>query len=212
MHFFIDLRYLFPPLLNLILFVFLTSHHGKSYCDQHDTAIQILQYPIFKLPFFMLSILLLLIFLFTSIKLPLTAKPIRLRTGKFSALLAMATIASVVLPPSLFWLVYLFLIVAFPWYGILWILFKHLFNCLRHTLQSVPTIFIVCVTRNDQQNSSEPAATQVEQIGRVEILDGCNIQNQADACTWTRPCMMASYEQDSCSLFSLKKVRIYEPK
>ncbi|KAL5750794.1 hypothetical protein ACOSP7_025397 [Xanthoceras sorbifolium] len=192
MHFFIDLRYLFPPLLNLILFVFLTSHHGKSYWDQNDTAIQILQYPIFKLPFFMLSILLLLIFLFTSIKLPLTAKPIRLRTGKFWALLAMATIASVVLPPSLFWL--------------------HLFNWFRHTLQSVPTIFIVCITRNDQQNSSEPAATQVEQIGRVEILDGSNIQNQAHACTWTRPCMMASYEQDSCSLFSLKKVRIYEPK
>ena len=165
MHFFIDLRFLFPPLVNLILFVFLTSHHAKSYWNQDE----ILQYPILKLPFLMLSILLLLIILFTSIKLPLTAKPIRLHTGRFSALLAMAIVASIILPPSLFWLAYLFLIVLLPLHGILWNLFKHLFNWFRRTLQSIPTIFIICFTRN-QQNTSKPAAShQVEHIPSVEI-------------------------------------------
>ncbi|KAK1564440.1 hypothetical protein Q3G72_003286 [Acer saccharum] len=64
----------------------------------------------------------------------------------------------------------------FPLYGILWNLFKHLFNWFHRTLQSIPTIFIICFTRK-QQNPSEPAAShQVEQIPSVEI-EGRHIEN-----------------------------------
>ncbi|TXG51245.1 hypothetical protein EZV62_023769 [Acer yangbiense] len=166
MHFFIDLRYLFPPFVNLCLYLFLTSKGDGSYYywGQND-VVDFLQYPI--LIFLILAILLLLFLLFTSIKLPLTAKPLRLRAGNFSALLAAAFLASIMLPPSLFWFAYLLLVIISPWYRILWSLFKHLFDGLCQNLRSIPTIFINCVTQN-QENFSDPAATRIEQIiGRV---------------------------------------------
>ncbi|KAL5748359.1 hypothetical protein ACOSQ2_025656 [Xanthoceras sorbifolium] len=179
MHFSIDLRYLFPPLVNIFLFIFLTSQGGSSfyYWDQDD-AVDILQYPILKLPFFILAVLLLLFFLFTSIKLPLTAEPLRLRAGNFSALLAVAILASIILPPSLYWFAYLLLIIISPWYRIMWSLFKQFFSWLRQILQSIPTIFITCVTQN--QENSDPAATdRMEQIGRIDIEDNLIQQNQS---------------------------------
>ncbi|KAL5750793.1 hypothetical protein ACOSP7_025396 [Xanthoceras sorbifolium] len=171
MNFFIDLRYLFPPLVNLFSFLLFTSQGDE---------VEILRYPISKLPFLMLFLLLLLIILFlsTSIKLPLTAKPIRLRTGNFSVVLAMATLASIILSPSLFFVAYLFLMLTSFWSGILWSLFKRLFNWLRQSLQSVPTIFIICFTQN--QENTEPTATDhqnVEEIGRLEV-QGNFIQNR----------------------------------
>ncbi|KAL5750783.1 hypothetical protein ACOSP7_025386 [Xanthoceras sorbifolium] len=157
MHFFIDLRYLFPPLLNLILFLFLTSHGGKFYWDLQNVVAAILQYTVLNFLLLMLAVLfLLLLFLFTPIKLPLTAKPIRLRTGKFSALLALAILASIILQPLLFWVAYSFLIIISPGYKKLWSLFKHFFNWLRQNLQSFPTIFIVCFTQQNQVNSEPP--------------------------------------------------------
>ncbi|KAL5815054.1 hypothetical protein ACOSQ4_025695 [Xanthoceras sorbifolium] len=169
MNLIIDLRFVFPPLVNLILFLFLTSPYGKSdnWELQDGTAFEILQFPISKLPFLMLLILLLLFFLFTSITLPLTANPIRLRAGNFSALLALAIVASLMLPPSLFWFSYLFLIMLAPLYGKLWSLFKHFFSWLRRISQSFPTIFIIFSTQN--QENQELAAPQVEQIGSPEI-------------------------------------------
>ncbi|KAJ0094517.1 hypothetical protein Patl1_15544 [Pistacia atlantica] len=74
MQLFVDLRYLFPPLVNLFFSVFRTSQFNIWIILEFD------QYPFLKLTFLLIAILMLTLFLFTSITIELcfasTAYPI----------------------------------------------------------------------------------------------------------------------------------------
>ena len=161
MKFSIDLRYLFPPLLNLIIFfMFLKSQDGNSWAVQDGTS-EILLYPILKLPFFsqILVLLLLLIYLFISVKLHLRIRrQLSVRCGKLSVLLAISTLASLILAPSLFLVAYLCLIILSLCYSVLASPCKRCFDWfLRLTstvITSIPTNFITCTVN--------PAPPQVE--------------------------------------------------
>ncbi|KAK0587812.1 hypothetical protein LWI29_029291 [Acer saccharum] len=144
-----------------------SSPDGNSYFDLQENLHQFL---VSKFPFIMMLFLLILIifFLFTSIELPITANSIRLRTGNFSVRLGLAIFASLMLPPTFFLFSYLLLIIISPCYGFLWSLLKHLFNSLRQTLLSLPTIVIVFFTQNQQNPQQLPAPQAGEETGSLE--------------------------------------------
>lgn len=163
MNFFIDLRYLCPPLINLFTFLIFTSHHEVPY------KVDILHYPILiSVALLMLAIIVLLSFLFTSIQLPLIVRPIRLSIGNFSLVFAITLFSSIIFSPSLFWVVYLLLIVVSPWFQILQSHLKLLIDWLCEYLQSFPAVFIVCFPQNGVNIDPE--------IGRFEMV-GTTIQN-----------------------------------
>ena len=154
MDFSFDLRFLFPPLLNLIIFVgFLKSQTANSWGLQYIMQ-KIILYSILKMPFpiLILVVLLLLLFLFTPIRLPLNAsRPIFLRSGgQISILLAILIVAAIILAPSLFLVTYLCLIMLSPWFATMWSLFKSFLIRFQSVLRSIPTIFISCVNRNQE--------------------------------------------------------------
>lgn len=120
-------RFLFPPLLNLVIFFFfLKSQDGQSWYLQDGTN-QILLYPILKLQF---PFLILLVFLFTAIRVPVSVRsPMPMSCGDhLPCLLAISTIASLILAPSLFLVVYLCLIILSLFYVTLTSLFKRCCN------------------------------------------------------------------------------------
>ncbi|KAK9179924.1 hypothetical protein WN943_029130 [Citrus x changshan-huyou] len=70
----VDAKFLFPPLLNLVVFCFfLKSQDGQSWSFQ-DGGNHILLYPILKLqfPFLSLAVSMLLLFLLTAIRVTLS--------------------------------------------------------------------------------------------------------------------------------------------
>ncbi|KAL9408395.1 hypothetical protein AB3S75_046871 [Citrus x aurantiifolia] len=145
MNFSIDLRFLFLPLLNLIIFfLFLKSQDGNSW-DVQDGTSKILLYPILKLQFWFLIpavVIPLLLFLLTPIRVPLNvSRPICVSCGELSVLLAVSAVASVILAPSLFLVVYLCLIILSLCYAMLASLFQHFFYWLRRlTVFSVSSV------------------------------------------------------------------------
>ena len=136
----VDVRFLFPPLMNLVVFFFfLKSQDGQSWSLQ-DGANHILLYPILKLqfPFLGLAVLILLLFLLTAIRVPLSvSSPLSVSVGDhLPCLLAISTIASLILAPFLFLVVYLCLIILSLFHVMLISLFKRC--CKRHTAVAPP--------------------------------------------------------------------------
>ncbi|XVF13501.1 hypothetical protein REPUB_Repub08aG0213300 [Reevesia pubescens] len=143
----IDLRYMVPPLLNLISLMSLTSQSKPAF----PLAGFLVDQPISMLAFLLVAVFLMLLFLFFSVELPLTPHRISLRARGFSIALCVSLVASMLLHPSLFWVAYLFIIITAPWHTKLFHLFIHFFHSFALTLQSFPTVFI-----NITQNHENP--------------------------------------------------------
>ena len=164
----IDLRFLFPPLLNLIkFFLFLRSHDGISW-DVKDGTTKILLYLILKLQLRFLIpvvIMLLLLFLLTPIRLTVSVSPsISVSRGEPSVLLAISLVASVFVAPSLFLEAYLCLILLSLCYATLASLFKRCLNCILR-------IMINRVDRNqeiaenvDEENIIEAETNHIQNL------------------------------------------------
>ncbi|XVE67228.1 hypothetical protein DITRI_Ditri08aG0143200 [Diplodiscus trichospermus] len=147
----IDLRYAIPPLWNFVLFMFLTSKNqplsAAFFMDQ--------SFSILKFAFVLASLFLILVFHFFSIEFPVTPHPISLRAQSFSVALLVSLVASISLPPSLFWVAFLFIIVTVPWHNQLFLQIVRLFRYFARTLQSIPTIFIY-ITQNYERPDPFP--------------------------------------------------------
>ena len=109
-----DIRYVVPPLINLIVWVFiipLAKHWAEDYLNFNSN--------IFVLALLSLAIFILVIFLFISVKLPLTVGNLQWRAGQFSVPLALSFLASIFFPSPLFWsafLILLMLVIVSAWY------------------------------------------------------------------------------------------------
>ncbi|KAH1031393.1 hypothetical protein J1N35_043567 [Gossypium stocksii] len=118
-----------------------------------------------QLPFLLLALLFLLLFLFTSAHLLLNLNPIRFRTGDFSIAVTASLLASLFFPPSLFFPFHFFILLSSPFHGLLFDLFKHLFRWFLHSL---PTYSITIFIQN-QETSSSPSPLQVDiEVGRID--------------------------------------------
>ncbi|KAL9410929.1 hypothetical protein AB3S75_044662 [Citrus x aurantiifolia] len=140
MDFSIDLRFLFPPLLNLVIFfLFLRSLEGISW-DVQDGTNNILLYPILKLQFWFLIpavVIPLLLFLLTPIRLTLNvSRSISVSCGEPSVLLAISVVASVFVAPSLFLVAYLCLILLSLCYATLASLLRRCFYWFRNLFRN----------------------------------------------------------------------------
>ncbi|KAG2680103.1 hypothetical protein I3760_11G082700 [Carya illinoinensis] len=163
MRYLVDFRYLVPPFLSLCL-VILLSQDKPGPRAQVILTFDILYHPLFLIFHAALTLLFLLI----SVKLPftLTLERIRLRVGDFSLPLTVSMLASVIFPPTLFWVVFPILIVTSPWFRMVLDMFKSFLRWLYHTLQYIPILIIGCTFQCQKELDAAPA--QVE-IGLVEI-------------------------------------------
>ena len=157
-----DLRYIILFLLNLSI-----TSIDKYYALKIDE-----EHLILKLVFLFLTVLFLLLFLFTTTELPVYGGAISIRFGFYSVPLTILLVFSVTLTPFLFWLACLLIIPTSAWHGKFWGLFKHFFRIFSRTLQCIPPIFISI----NCQGNSDPAAAVTE----VEIreLEGTQMQIQ----------------------------------
>ncbi|GMQ04605.1 hypothetical protein CsSME_00049965 [Camellia sinensis var. sinensis] len=159
MKFTIDLRFVVPPLMNILLHLFLVFQGNVS--SDHPLMLKMTSHSLASLVFFLFLLLLLI-----SVRLPLTlsvvfSQPIQLRFGQFyisGILVVTLMIVSLVFPPSLFWYSYLIICIfiyisKFPW-------FHPLFHVLMGYLQTIPTLFITCTTT--QQVPETATATTLD--------------------------------------------------
>jgi cation transport ATPase len=114
MPFLADIRYVVPPLINLIVWVFiipLAKHWAQDYPNFNGN--------IFVLGLLSLAIFILLVFLFISVKLPLTVGTLQWRAGQFSVPVTLSFLASIFFPSTLFWSAFLILlmhVIVSAWY------------------------------------------------------------------------------------------------
>ncbi|KAL5817475.1 hypothetical protein ACOSQ3_025853 [Xanthoceras sorbifolium] len=163
MHLIVDLRYVFPPLINLMLLLFLTSENGSIFVLV-NTASKFDQYPFLNMALLVIAVFLFVVFLLTSIKLPLTAHPITVRAGHFSGPLTFSLFASIFFPPPLFYIAYLIVIITSPWHGMLWNLQKCIFKWFYQNLQSIPTLVVSCAQQQDDPEAVAPPQLEVEVV------------------------------------------------
>ncbi|KAG6630754.1 hypothetical protein CIPAW_13G041800 [Carya illinoinensis] len=116
MRYLVDFRYLITPFLSLYLMILLSQDKKPWSHDRVILAFVILYDPPFLI---FLATLMTLLFVFISVKLPftLTLEPIRLRVGYFSLQLTVSMVASLILPPPLFLVVFPILIVTSRWFA-----------------------------------------------------------------------------------------------
>ncbi|TYG36814.1 hypothetical protein ES288_D13G093700v1 [Gossypium darwinii] len=143
-----DLRYCIPPVLTLILSLFLSPSNSDG-----DSLIFVRKYSIIELPFLFVALFFVLPFLFISADLPLNLNLIWFRTGDFSIAVTASLLASLFFPPSLFWPFHFFILLSYPCHGLLFDLFKHLFRWFHAFLHSLPT-WSFSFTRNEESSSS----------------------------------------------------------
>ncbi|MBA0795050.1 hypothetical protein Gohar_019325 [Gossypium harknessii] len=135
----IDLRYAIPPLVNVIRFLSVASQNNSAFdllSDSPPASTSILV-------FFALfaAIMLMGIFLYFSVEIPLTPHPIRFSIAFFISLLA-----SIFLSSSLFLVTYLFIVVTVPWHSKLF----HQFICFLR-------LFAITIQAIAQHNHEIPA-------------------------------------------------------
>ncbi|KAG5547502.1 hypothetical protein RHGRI_013257 [Rhododendron griersonianum] len=117
------------------------------------------------------AIVILMLFLTTSIKLPLsvTAERIRVEPGDFSFSVAILLLGSVSLPQPLFWFGYIVIIGLSPWHGVLFQLLVGFLFWIWGILRGIPVLIITCIVQNHQQDETEtdPPPPQI-----VVVADG----------------------------------------
>ncbi|KAE8055507.1 hypothetical protein FH972_012342 [Carpinus fangiana] len=152
MNFNSDLRYVVPAVIS-IFFVVLPSE------DNHRIQRDILGIPSLEDPIFVMMVFLVLagvisVLLFTSVNLPLTLERplIYLQIRHFSLSFALSLLASLIFPPSQFWLFFPILVIISPWDKKLLGLLLKFYN----TLQALPARIILCFPQRDHQEESEP--------------------------------------------------------
>ncbi|KAH7832944.1 hypothetical protein Vadar_001640 [Vaccinium darrowii] len=149
----LDLRFVVPALVNLTL----------SFLQHHQPILDINLDNWF---FSIVIILTLIVFLFTSVKLPLSVitHPIRVRAGDFSSLLVISLLGSIFLPQPIFWFGYVITICVSPWHGFLSAFLFRFWNILR----AIPVLMITCIVHNHEQHEREtdtPPPPQVVVLG-----------------------------------------------
>ncbi|KAB9428335.1 hypothetical protein FH972_027036 [Carpinus fangiana] len=138
----IDLRYVVPAVIS-IFFVVLPSENNLPIPHNNLGIIPSLGDPIFVMVSLVLAVVI-FVFLFTSFNLPLTVKPIYLRTRHFSLSWTLSLLASLIFPPSHFWLFFPILVIMSPWD-----------TMLLDRVISLPARIIFCVPQR-QREESEP--------------------------------------------------------
>ncbi|KAK5771183.1 hypothetical protein PVK06_047365 [Gossypium arboreum] len=146
-----DLRYCIPPVLNLILFMFLIPSNSDG-----SSSIFVREFSIMELPFLLLALFFLLLFLFTSADIPLNVNLIRFRPRDFATAVSASLLVSLFYPPSLFWPFHFFHLLSYPCHGFFFDIFKQLFCWFYGLLHSLPTYVIGIVPRNEENPSSRP--------------------------------------------------------
>ncbi|KAG6630761.1 hypothetical protein CIPAW_13G042400 [Carya illinoinensis] len=161
----VDFRYLIPPVVCLYLMILWSQDKKPWSQDRVILAFVIL----FDPPFFIFLVTLMtILFVFISVKLPftLTLEPIRLKVGDFSLPLLVSMVASLILPPHLFFFVFPILIVTSRWFGMVLVVFKIFLRWLYHTLQYIPILIIGCTI---QRRQGEPGAAP-PQVLAIEFV------------------------------------------
>ena len=154
----IDLRYVVPAVVSLI-FVVLPSEDNPWIQHNHYIGFESLAQPIFVMACLVLAIVV-LFFLFTSVNLPLTLQPIFLQTRHFSISWSLSLLASLLLPPSHFWLVFPILLIISRWDTMT---LDRVLSCF---LQAIPARIILCFPQ--RQEEPEPP-TDLPPPPQVEI-------------------------------------------
>ncbi|GMQ04600.1 hypothetical protein CsSME_00049960 [Camellia sinensis var. sinensis] len=151
--YYLDLRFLVPALINLILFL-LQDHYHNPISNPN-------------LWFIFISIVTLL-FLLISVKLPLhvsvTIEPVRIQPGDFSGPLAVALIASVFFPKSLLWVGYGTIMCITPWHGLVLDSIVKIIWWIWEIIQAIPVLIISCIVVHQHQQEGEPKPHQVELV------------------------------------------------
>jgi hypothetical protein len=134
-----DLRYVVPPLISII-FMVVDRNMGS-------TDHQILVNPVLVMAYYLFLAILTFIFLSTSVNLPLTLEPIcfSLLKADFSAPLTLSFFASLIFPPSLFWLVFPMLVIVSPWYTVFSAQLKRFMCWFYESLQTIPPFIVICI-------------------------------------------------------------------
>jgi hypothetical protein len=153
-----DFRYGFLPLINFTLWVLIPQAKDWALDPNFDSEI-------FAISFLCLVIaILILLFLFTSVKFPLTLslEPFQFSAGDFSTPLTLPLVASLFFPPDLFWFVFPMHLILSPWYGILSDLLKRIIFWFCDFLQAIPAFIIITCTHQHPQVELEATVPQVE--------------------------------------------------
>jgi hypothetical protein len=156
MEFLVDVRYVFPPLINLTLWVLIPQAKAWAVNPNFNSEIFVMT--------FLSLVIAILVFLFTSVKLPLTigVELPQLKAGDFSAPLTLSLFASLFFPSDIFGFVFPLLIILSPWYGSLSDLMKRIIFWFSDALQTIPALIITCIRQYYQTPQNEHGAPQVE--------------------------------------------------
>ncbi|XVF85866.1 hypothetical protein PTKIN_Ptkin17bG0152300 [Pterospermum kingtungense] len=165
-----ELRYVVPPLLNLIFFLFSIPLEWNLLLS----SFLVHQFSILELAFLIIAIMFLLLFLFASVKLELIGHPrtrqydIRLRmSGGFSIAFTSSFLASLFFPPPLFLSVYLLIVSSSPWHGLFFEIFNHILGWFSGVLQSTPIYEITIITVNNEGPNRVPLRED-EELGAMQ--------------------------------------------
>ena len=145
--------------------------------DGNMRSIEILgNNPLLMISYYQLLLaIVVLVFLSTSVNLPLTVEPVCLLTADFSAPLTLSFLASLIFRPPLFWLVFAMLVIMSPWYRMFLDQLKHFMCWSNNALQTIPAFIIICILRQYQEESEPPPLPPPRQVEIALIENGANI-------------------------------------
>ncbi|KAH7852591.1 hypothetical protein Vadar_026833 [Vaccinium darrowii] len=160
MYIVLDLRFVVPVFINLALFFL---HHHLPYE---------LNLSMNWATFF--AILISILFLTTSVKLPLyvTAEPIRAQPRDFSFLLAISLLGSFFLPQSLFGVVFVVTIFLSPWHRFLFESFVRFLIWIWDVLCEIPVLIITCIVQRRQQDERETNTAPPQVVAVAVDIEG----------------------------------------
>ncbi|KAI8553885.1 hypothetical protein RHMOL_Rhmol05G0051100 [Rhododendron molle] len=161
-----DLKLLFPAFLKFSLYVF----------NPHKAKLPFLPDFNLNLKMWFFSIVILVLFLITSVTLPLSVRG-GIRVGianHISFFFAITLVSSVFLPELIFCVEYVVILFISPWHDFLWRLLKRFLFSIWEVLRRIPGVIITCKDENNQQDhegETNPPLPQVEGVA-VDIEMG----------------------------------------